>query len=345
MLDPTKEKEDEQVGVLMSTVKAERVEWLDPGRLARGKLTITDGDPGEGKSTRTFDMAARVTRGLELPDCGTCPQGGVVIVNLEDGLGDTLRPHLDVAGADTDRVLAIQEVNGHSFNLAEDLWALEQAIRRMSAIYVVLDPLTAMLGKGTDVYKDSDVRRILAPLALLAERTGAAIDVQRHLTKGTGTGNPIYRGGGSIGIIGAARVGLLIAPDRDTPDVKVLAVTKSNLCRKAPSLAFIIEEIMVPGLGGVPRIKWLGASSKSAVDLLAPIDHPSPKQERAVNFLRQMLEAGPVDANTIWTAAAKRNIGARLVNQAKTALGVFDYKIGLQGGWVWELPGAGGSDA
>jgi hypothetical protein len=337
------EEEEQAIGVVMSSVTAERVEWLWAGRLARGKMTITDGDPDQGKSTRTMDTAARVTRGLELPDGGFAPQGGVVIVSLEDGLGDTLRPRLDAAGADVDRVLAIQEVNGHSFNLLEDLWALEQAIHRINAIYVVLDPLTAMLGKGTDVYRDNDVRRILAPVALLAERTGVAVDVQRHLTKGGAGGNPIYRGGGSIGIIGAARVGLLIAPDRDNPETKVLAVTKSNLCRKASSLAFTIEEIVTPGIGPVPRIKWLGPSSKSAADLLAPPDATmSPKQGRVVNFLRQLLEDGPVTANVVWAAAAKRGFSTRAVNAAKLALGVFDYKVGLQNGWMWELPGAGG---
>src|SRR5262249_38270399 len=101
----------EPVGTLLSEVQPERVEWLWPGRIARGKITIVDGDPGRGRSVLTVDMAARITTGRAWPDGAGCPRGGVVVMSAEDGLADTIRPRLDAAGADSSKVVALELVD------------------------------------------------------------------------------------------------------------------------------------------------------------------------------------------------------------------------------------------
>src|SRR5919107_5572070 len=108
MLDKTEPARP--VGTLLSEVEPEQVEWLWPGRLPLGKLSVLDGDPGLGKSVLTLDLAVRVSAGLELPDGGRCEPAGVVLLSAEDGLADTIRPRLDAAGADTERIVALSTV-------------------------------------------------------------------------------------------------------------------------------------------------------------------------------------------------------------------------------------------
>jgi RecA-family ATPase len=103
-------KVPEHVGTLLSEVEPERVEWLWPGRIPKGKLSLVEGDPGTGKSALTADLAARVSTGGELPDGASCEAAGVVLLSAEDGLADTVRPRLDAAGADPSRVVGITTV-------------------------------------------------------------------------------------------------------------------------------------------------------------------------------------------------------------------------------------------
>ena len=254
MLD--KKESPRPVGKLLSEVEPEQVEWLWPGRLPLGKLAVLDGDPGLGKSALTLDLAARVSAGLELPDGSRCGPAGVVLLSAEDGLEDTIRPRLDAAGADTERIVALSMIGVGTraerlVSLTQDLDAIEAAIRRVGAALVVIDPLMAFLTGKTDSHKDQDIRRALAPLAALAERTGAAVLIVRHLNKSAG-GNALYRGGGSIGIIGAARAGLVVAPDPEDPERRILAANKHNLSGAAPSLVFRVEAAP----NGAARVAW-----------------------------------------------------------------------------------------
>jgi putative DNA primase/helicase len=222
-------------GVLLSEVETEQVSWLWRGWLALGKLSVIDGDPGLGKSATVLDVAARVSTGREFAD-GTRNEagpGGVVILSAEDALSDTIKPRLEAAGADLERIASLAMLpdgSGHErlLSIPEDLQHLETEIQRMEAKLVIVDPLVAFFSKKVDSHKDQDVRRALAPLAAVAERTGAAVQLVRHLSKGEGK-NPVYRGGGSIGIIGAARIGSLVAKDPKDEERRVLAPVKNNL--------------------------------------------------------------------------------------------------------------------
>lgn len=335
----------EPLGIRIADVQLEQVRWLWPGRVPLGKLTILDGDPGMGKSLIALDLAARVSTGKTMPD-GTGSDlerpHGVVLLTAEDDLGDTIRPRLEAAGADLERVLALPRisdgVNGDRLPTLADLDVIEAAIGQVDAALLIVDPLMAYLPPTNDSHRDQDVRRTLAPLAALAARTGAATLCIRHLNK-TGGGNPLYRGGGSIGIIGAARAGLLAAKDPSQPegDRRVLAVTKSNLAVSAPALAYRVD-----GSGGVASVVWEGQSDHSAEALLAIRGSPEEQSalEEAMQFLLEVLAQGPVAAQQVLAEARGAGIKERTLRRAKSSLGVGAQKSGFAEGWAWELPGS-----
>jgi hypothetical protein len=187
-------------------------------------VTILDGDPGRLKSVITIDLAARITTGRRMPDDTASDLDGprgVVLLSAEDDADDTIRPRLDAADGDGKHVVilqAVKEDGGEYAPTISDLDALEEAIQSVDAALVVIDPLMAHIPDGRDSHKDQDIRRSLAPLGKLAARLAVAIIVIRHLNKAAAIGNALYRGGGSIGIIGAARSGLLAALDPDDPN-------------------------------------------------------------------------------------------------------------------------------
>jgi predicted ATP-dependent serine protease len=175
-------------------VTPEPVRWLWTGRIPRGKLTLVEGPPGLGKTLLLLGVAARCSAAMPMPLQGDTAEGcgiNVLIVSYEDGLADTLRPRIEAAGADLTRVHFIERVVEHSdrgavetlLALPEHIAELEQRIRALDARLVVIDPLMAAISAKVDAHKDQDVRRVLAELRNLAERTGAAVVAVRHLRK------------------------------------------------------------------------------------------------------------------------------------------------------------------
>jgi len=335
----------EEVGRLLSDVEPEEVSWLWPSWLALGKLALVDGDPGLGKSAVTVDLSARASAGKAFPDGAECEPVGVVLLSAEDGLADTIRPRLDAAGADTSKILALATVpdeNGHDrlLSIPEDLEFIEKGIRRVGARLVVVDPLMAFLSSETNSHRDQDIRRALAPLAGLAERTGTAVLVVRHLNKASAN-NPLYRGGGSIGIIGAARMAFVVGKDPRDENRRVLASTKNNLAMPPQSLMFGLEEAE----SGSVRVNWLGQSEVSAKDLLAtPQDqeHADARSD-AIEFLNEVLGDGPVAASQVKEEAEDAGIKERTLARAKKTARVITYREGEtgkrgKGQWLWKLP-------
>ena len=335
------------VGVLISEVEREQVQWLWPGRIALGKLTILDGDPGLGKSTLAYDLAARITSGRALPTGEPSMRGGVIILSTEDGLGDTIRPRLEAAGADLTRCLAVQTLPGERGGntervptIPDDLPLLSEGARRVAARLLVIDPLMAHLGPTTNAYKDADVRRALAPLSRFAEEHALAVVVIRHLNKMSG-GSPLYRGGGSIGLIGAARSGLLVGRDPMDESRLVLASVKSNLARKPDSLAFRVTSSAADA--DVPVVEWEGTCELGAADLLGS---PSNGRERSATkeaeaWLETVLAESPFPAAKVYDLAEEAGIAKRTLKRAKRSLGVVAERVvglGSGGYWVWSLP-------
>jgi archaellum biogenesis ATPase FlaH len=329
----------------LSSLEPLSLDWLWPGYIPAGMLAILDGDPGLGKSLLTLDLVARVTRGWAMPgqppSLASKPRGGVVL-SAEDDLARTILPRLIAAGADVHRV-AVVALREHGTTrepviCLEDLSAVEQAIAEVDAAILVIDPLVAFLSDTVNANRDQDVRRSLSLLADLAERTGTAVVAVRHLRK-SGADNPIYRGGGSIGIIGAAREGLLVARDPDDPtrERRIIAVTKSNLGPLPSSLAFTV--VVAPGESH-PNIAWQGETTHQAADLLATVDEDERgASDEAEDFLRELLAAGSVPAREVQREARAAGIAPRTLERAKGRLGVKSTRPdGFTGPWFWTLP-------
>ena len=307
--------------VRLDTVKAEKVKAMWPGRIFYGKVNVIDGDPGMGKSALTVDLAARITRGHSMPGetAGQEP-AGVVILTAEDGLADTVRPRLEAAGGDASRVVALDAIrleNGACrMPTLADVENIREAIASVGAKFVVIDPIMAYLG-SKDGHKDQDVRSITHPVAHLAEETGVAVVLVRHLNKSEKS-SPLYRGGGSIGIAGAARSVLLVAPDRDDPTLRILASVKSNLSAPPPSLSYRL----VPE-GDVVRIVWEGAVDVTAAALLADQGGgEAGGREGAEAFLQEILADGPAPSKDVFSQARQAGISEITLKRAKAVLGL-----------------------
>lgn len=185
----------------MSDIQAEQVRWLWQPYLPRGKITIIQGDPGDGKTTFVLALAALLTRGLPMPGGGgAAPPMNVIYQTAEDGLADTIRPRLDALGVDCSRVLVIDESERE---LTLDDQRLAHAIRQTGAGLAVLDPIQAYLGNNVDMHRANEVRPIFKRLGQLAEQTGCAVVLVGHMNKMQGA-KSAYRGLGSIDFRAAA---------------------------------------------------------------------------------------------------------------------------------------------
>lgn len=251
----------------LSDISLEPIHWLSPGRLALGKVTVLDGDPGLGMSTLLTEFAARITRGQSLPGGQPAPPRGVLLLAAEDGLVDTIRPRLDAAGGDPHRVITLVSVPNRDGSrrpiaLPGDAPILGAVAVQADAALVIIDPLSAFLGPRHSASDATHIRHTLAALGEVAARANVAVVIVRHLTK-SASANALYRGAGSIGIIGAARIGLLLAPDPADPARRILAATKGNLTAPPPSLAFRL--VTPPGATANPRV-----SSRAKAKALVP---------------------------------------------------------------------------
>jgi RecA/RadA recombinase len=334
----------------ISEVEPEVVTWVWPGYLPAGKLVVLDGDPSVGKSTLVLDIGARVSACREMPDGSIGWEGVVVIMSAEDGLADTIRPRLDAAGADIERVIAITEVadKGDVFRpprIPDDVARLEMLVTEHHAVLVIIDVLVAYLSSETNSYRDQDVRQALAPLAKMAEKTGCCVVVLRHLRKGSSS-SAIYAGGGSIAIVGAARVGLMAAFDPDDEELddlnerrRVLAVVKNNIGKMAPSLSYRIVEDRT---FGTSRIEWLGPATHRADDLVDR-EHRDDERNDKEAFLRDLLTDGPVPVNDVEKAA--NDAGGWTLKQLRKPLRRIGGRSRHEGNpadgdrqqWVWTL--------
>jgi hypothetical protein len=325
--------------VRLSSVQPEPVAWLWPGRLARGKLTILAGDPGLGKSYLTHDVIARLTTAAHWPDGVPAPLGRALLLSAEDGLADTVRPRIDRLGGDADRVDVMHAVGLGGRErlpcLASDLPALELALARVRPDVLVIDPLSAYLGK-TDSYKDAEVRGLLAPVMVCAAKYGVAVLAVMHLTKGGADRRAIHRALGSIGFLGAARLGLVVAKDPQDEGRLLVAGSKNNLGPQAPTLAFRINDT---GLAWDPD----PVSGVNADELLAAGAGVEDRAEGsdADGFLVEVLAAGEVLSRELLRAARENGISERTLYRAKRRLGIIarhEGQPGKAGRWWWALP-------
>jgi len=253
----------------LSYVKPMRTEWLWRQWLPLGCITVLDGDPGLGKSTLIASLAGRITTGRPMPpfvDNAEVEPSSVVLLSAEDCPSRTIYPRMERAGADPDKVIlfdGVRRADNDPVTLPCDVKHLEKVVKDHKAKLVVIDPLTAYLDESVNTYKDHDVRRCLRQLHKLAEEQQFALLIVRHLNKAMGM-SAKHRGGGSMGIIGAARAGWMVGTDPNDSDSQVLAVSKCNLSARPESLRYRIETV-----DDWSVIEWLGTCDVDADALVA----------------------------------------------------------------------------
>lgn len=332
------------VVVRLSDVEPEPVAWLWPGRIALGTLTMLVGRPGDGKSFATADWAARVTNGWAWPDGAPGMPGSVLLIAGEDDPARVIRPRLDAHGADPARVhllRGVQSIDDRQvarevgFTLA-DLSALEQSLDAIpDAALVVIDPIGSFIGGRVDAHRDNEVRAVLHPLAMLAQRRSVAVVLVAHQRKGAAAhADDLLLG--SRAFSGIARSVLHLLRDPDDEERRLLLPGKSNLCRPAAGLAFRID-------GEPARLEWERApvdlTADGVVGALASGDSGGrTERDDAADWLQAFLADGPRPAREVEHEAREAGYSLATLRRAKAAIGVLSRKPDFDGPWEWCLP-------
>lgn len=216
---------------LINDIVPRSVDWLWEDKIARGRITLIAGDPGIGKSWLSLDIASRVSNGTPWPDGKTCEKGRVILLNCEDDFADTVRPRLDLLGADIKNIYeleGIQEEEGVSQVSFEDVDMFESVIDSYMPSLIIVDPVSAYFGQGTDNYRDTAVRNALRPLAEMIMESGVALLLVAHLNKSSDQ-QGLYRVSGSIQFSGAARTTYVVTVDPKNPERRLMVCAKNNL--------------------------------------------------------------------------------------------------------------------
>ena len=297
--------------IRMSDVELTPVEWLWKPYLPFGKLSVLQGNPGEGKTYFAMHLAAACTNGKLLPNMERMEPFNVIYQTAEDGLGDTVKPRLIEAGADLDRVLVIDD-SKVQLTLSDE--RIEKAIIENNARLVIIDPIQAYLGADVDMNRANEVRPIFMRLGQVAQRTGCAILLIGHLNKAVGM-QSLQRGLGSIDIAAAVRSVMFIGKLKHDPTMRILTHEKSSLAPPGASLAF--------SLGDEGGFRWVGEYDITADEMLSGIEpQRETKTQQAKDLICTLLAGGKrVFSEDIDKAALERGIPGRTVRDAKRELG------------------------
>lgn len=297
--------------ICMNDVEQTEVDWLWYPYIPFGKLTIVQGNPGEGKTFFAMQLAAACTNQKFLPDMEPFEPFNMIFQTAEDGLGDTVKPRLVSSGADLNRVLVIDD-SDNPLSLADD--RIEKAIRENNARLMVIDPLQAFLGANVDMNRANEVRPIFRKLADIAQSTDCAIVMIGHLNKASGT-QSTYRGLGSIDIAAVVRSILFVGKVKDDPTTRVIVHEKSSLAPPGQALAF--------SLGDQKGFRWIGAYDISAEDLLAGGEGTKTelKQEQAMKLIYEFLSDGrEASVAELNKEAIERGISERTVRMVRNSM-------------------------
>lgn len=338
----TKRMEPDLKLINMEMVEVEQIEWLFYPFIPFGKVTIIQGDPGEGKTTMVLQIIAKLTKGeaifprqeqkIEEKNGAEMPVDSnvdnlmepvnVIYQTAEDGLGDTIKPRLLAAGAVCSRVLVIDDREQPLTML--DI-RLEEAIVQTKARLVVLDPIQGFLGAEVDMHRANEIRPLMKRVAVLAEKYHCAIILIGHMNKNS-NGKSSYRGLGSIDFQAAARSVLIVGRIKDEPEVRVVCHVKSSLAPEGKSIAFRLDKDN--------GFEWIGEYDISADDLLSG-DSRGQKSRKAKEFLLEILADGGMAQKKIEEEAEKRGIKKKTLRNAKLELEIDSVKRGNQ--WFWML--------
>ena len=310
--------------IKMSEIQSQEVSWLWYPFIPYGKLTIIQGDPGDGKTTLVLNIAAWLSKGEGLDnEMKLSEPVNVIYQSAEDGLADTVKPRLELAGADCERILVIDEKE-KSLSMVDE--RLEKAIVRTKARMLILDPIQAYLGGGMDMNRANEARDMTKKLGALAEKYQCAIILIGHMNKAAGN-KAAYRGMGSIDFFAVARSVLLVGRVEGEPNIRAVVQIKNNLAAFGHPKAFALSE---------NGFQWLGDYEITADEVLGGIAPKANKMEQAKRLLRELaLTTDAIQSNEIFDMADEKGISKRTLENAKRELGIRARKI--NNSWYWEL--------
>ena len=351
------EQREELIVVCVADVPMEPIDWIWPGRIARGKLTCIAGHPGVSKSMVVIDIVARITNpaiGRWPCNEGLAPFGSVVILTSEDAIADTVHPKLAAAGADITRVHVVKGLRKRDgerrgFNLTIDIPLLDRAVASIGdVVLIVIDTMSSYMGKSDklDTYKDTDIRAMLEPLQEMAERHRVGVIGIGHLTK-SGSNEALMRFLGSIGMVGAGRAAFLVVRETNEKDRRLFLPCKNNIGPDDEGLAYRVGP-KPTGNSTVPTawaVTWENERVNiSANEALAAADagndgRKSEGAETAKRIIVEMMKGtNRVKAKDIEARCEALGVTRQSRRTAKSALGLVSQKNG-SGDWDWVLPG------
>ena len=308
----------------LSEIESQQIKWLWYPFIPYGKLSIVQGDPGDGKSTLILNIAAKLSMGECIDENMNITEPvNVIYQTAEDGLADTVKPRLEAANADCSRISIIDE-SDKSVSMTDD--RIEEAIKRENAKLCIFDPIQAYLGGDTDMNRANEAREMTKKLGSIAERTGCAIVLIGHMNKGSGA-KAAYRGMGSIDFFAVARSVLLVGRVEGEANIRAVVQIKNNLAAFGHPKAFELSE---------DGFHWLGDYEITADEVLGGVAPKANKLEQAKRLLRELAETNnAMQSNEIFNLAEGQGISRRTLENAKKELGIRAKRI--NNSWYWEL--------
>ena len=310
--------------IKMSEIQSQEVAWLWFPFIPYGKLTIVQGDPGDGKTTLVLNIAAKLSKGEGLDSKMKLTEPlNVIYQSAEDGLADTVKPRLEAAGANCENISAIDE-SIKSLSMIDE--RLEEAVIRTKAKLLILDPIQAYLGGGMDMNRANEARDMTKKLATLAEKYQCAIVLVGHMNKAAGN-KAAYRGMGSIDFFAVARSVLLVGRVEGEANIRAVVQIKNNLAAFGHPKALELSE---------DGFHWLGDYEITADEVLGGIAPKANKPEQAKRLLREVAGTNnAMQSNEIFNLAEEQGISRRTLENAKKELGIRAKRI--NNSWYWEL--------
>lgn len=309
--------------IVMDTIEREEIKWLWKPYIPYGKITIVQGDPGEGKTSLILKLASELSLGRCFGEDELREPINIIYQTAEDGLADTVKPRLEDSGADCKRIMVIDDSED---SLSMNDVRIEAAIRTTGAKLLILDPLQAYLGDKVDMNRANETRDITKRLGTIAEKTGCAVVLIGHMNKGSGA-KAAYRGIGSIDFFAIARSVLLVARVPENPNIRALAQIKNNLEKEGSTVAFEIKDNI---------FNWVGEYYISIEELLSGFSQGN-KSLKAESFLKDLLtEEDSYPASEIFAKGKTLGISKRTLENSKQELGIKSIRVGT--GWHWKLP-------
>lgn len=326
---------DNKLLTLYSDVRAIPINWLWKPYIAMGKITLLQGDPGDGKSTMMLNLIAELSKGGATPDGRALGRPRRVIYQCsEDGAADTIKPRLEACGADCRNVAFIDEEVYSGLTLDDE--RIREAIIAFRPQLVVIDPIQSYIGNDSDLQIAVRARKLMRRISMWASTYDCAIVLIGHLSKKESS-KDLYRGLGSIDVVASARSVLQVERDSEDENIRIVHQVKNSLAPKGEDIRFEIR----PGTG----FRWIKGDESDRTGN-APNDEfetlPKNKHELAAVIIKKVLADGPVESTEIKRILSDYRIGEKTISDVKTSIGIQSYRKMRK--WYWKMPEAADSN-